>query len=192
LVTRSGDGIVADHIPFLIDPASGDKGVLRAHVARANPVWRVHPAGVEALVIFTGPDHYISPSWYPSKRETGKVVPTWNYVAVHAYGPLRVIDDPVWLRRLLDELTARHEAGRTPPWAVADAPEDFIATLMRSIVGIEVTIARIEGKHKISQNRSRSDRAGVVAGLTASDGDQARAMAKLVEQALQQSMSDSN
>jgi transcriptional regulator len=183
LVTQSGDGVVADHVPFLIDSASGGQGVLRAHVARANPLWHTHPAGGQALAIFTGPNHYITPSWYATKQETGKVVPTWNYVAVHAYGPLRVIDDPAWLRRQIDALTALHEAGRTPPWAVSDAPPDFIAAQMRAIVGIEMTITRLEGKQKTSQNRTLADHQGVVAGLSASDGDHARAVAGLMTQA---------
>ena len=122
LVTRSGPGIVADHLPFMIDAERGDKGVLRAHVARANPLWRTHPADSEALVIFAGADRYITPSWYATKRETGKVVPTWNYVAVHAWGPLQVFDDPEWLRELIGALTARHEADAARPWAVTDAP----------------------------------------------------------------------
>ncbi|MDR2992092.1 MAG: FMN-binding negative transcriptional regulator [Burkholderiaceae bacterium] len=190
LVTRSGDKIVADHIPFLLDAASGDKGVLRGHVARANPLWQAHPGGMEALVIFTGPDHYVTPSWYATKRETGKVVPTWNYVAIHAYGPLRVCDDPAWLRRQLDELTALHEAGRASPWAVSDAPADFIAQQMQAIVGIEIAITRLEGKRKISQNRSRADREGVVAGLAAGHGDKAQAMSRLVAQAMQADVPD--
>jgi transcriptional regulator len=184
LVTQAGDGVAADHIPFLLDTVSAGLGVLRAHVARANPLWRTHPATAEALVIFTGPDHYISPSWYATKRETGKVVPTWNYVAVHAYGRLRVCDDPAWLRRLLEDLTARHEAGRLPPWAVAEAPEDFIAAQMQAIVGIELLITRIEGKSKLSQNRPHADRLGVIDGLTASGEDSAGDMAKLVAQAM--------
>jgi transcriptional regulator len=186
LVTQSGGQIVADPIPFLLDAASGNQGALRAHVARANPLWQAHPAGAEALVIFTGPDHYITPSWYATKRETGKAVPTWNYVAVHAHGRLRVHDDPVWLRRQLEELTAQHEAGRAPPWAVADAPADYVAAQMQAIVGIEIVITRLEGKFKVSQNRNLADRQGVVAGLAASAGDRAHAMSRLVAQALQE------
>ncbi len=180
LVTRSGDGIVADHIPFMIDAKRGDKGVLRAHVARANPLWRTHPRDGEALVIFSGPDRYITPSWYATKRETGKVVPTWNYVAVHAFGPLQVFDDPQWVRQQIGELTARQEAQRKPPWAVSDAPEDFLASQVRLIVGIEVPIARIEAKWKVSQNRPQADRAGVIEGLEAAGDEESRAMAALV------------
>jgi transcriptional regulator len=180
LVTRSGDGMVADHIPFMIDAGRGEKGVLRAHVARANPLWRTHPRDAEALVIFSGADRYITPSWYATKRETGKVVPTWNYVAVHAFGPLQVFDDPQWVRQQIGELTARQEAQRNPPWAVSDAPEDFLASQVKLIVGIEVPIARIEAKWKVSQNRPQADRAGVIEGLEAAGDEESRAMAALV------------
>ncbi|MFI5011284.1 MAG: FMN-binding negative transcriptional regulator [Hyphomicrobiales bacterium] len=180
LITRSGDGIVADHIPFMIDAGRGEKGVLRAHVARANPLWRTHPEGREALVIFAGANHYITPSWYATKRETGKVVPTWNYVAVHAWGPLQVFDDPEWLREQIGALTARHEAERATPWAVTDAPADFVASQIKFIVGIEIPILRIEGKWKVSQNRPQADRIGVVDGLRAAGDETSRTMAALV------------
>ena len=180
LITRSGAGLVADHIPIMIDAKRGDKGVLRAHVARANPLWRRHPDGAEALAIFAGPDHYITPSWYVTKRETGKVVPTWNYVAIHAWGPLKIFDDPVWLREQVGALTALHESGRDDPWAVTDAPADFVAAQLKGIVGIEIPIARIEGKFKVSQNRPKSDREGVIDGLASNNDDQSRAMAELV------------
>jgi transcriptional regulator len=183
LVTRSGDGVVADHIPFLIDPARGDKGVLKAHVARANPLWRTHPADMEALVIFQGVDHYITPSWYATKAETGKVVPTWNYVVVHAYGPLQVFDDPVWLREQIGALTRSHEASRADPWAVSDAPADFLAAQIKGIVGIEIAISRVEGKRKASQNRPEADRAGVIKGLGEMGGEASAAMAALVAEA---------
>jgi transcriptional regulator len=180
LVTRAGDGMVADHIPFLIDAERGDKGVLRAHVARANPLWRSHTAGSEALVIFGGTDRYITPSWYATKRETGKVVPTWNYIAVHAWGPLQVFDDIGWVGRLVEELTAAREAKRAEPWAVTDAPPDFVAGQLRMIVGIEIPITRIEAKRKVSQNRVAADREGVIEGLEAEGDDESRAMARLV------------
>ena len=180
LITRSGEGVVANHIPFMIDAERGDKGVLRAHVARANPLWGTHPSESEVLVIFAGIDHYISPSWYATKRETGKVVPTWNYVAVHAWGPLQVFEDPEWLREQIGALTALHEAESAAPWAVTDAPADFIAGQIKSIVGIEVPITRIEGKVKASQNRHRADREGVVEGLNAHGTQGARQMADLV------------
>jgi transcriptional regulator len=180
LVTRSGDSIVADHIPFMIDAERGEKGTLRAHVARANPLWRTHPKDSEALVVFSGADHYITPSWYATKRETGKVVPTWNYVAVHASGPLVVFDDPEWLRRPIQQLTAQQEAERSAPWAVTDAPADFVATQVKMIVGIEIPIVRIDAKWKVSQNRMAADRVGVVEGLKAGDDDASLAMAALV------------
>jgi transcriptional regulator len=180
LITTSGDGVVADHIPFMIDEKRGEKGVLRAHVARANPLWRTHPRDREALVIFAGPHHYISPSWYATKRETGKVVPTWNYVSVHAWGPLQVFDDPEWLREQIGALTTLHEAGRAPPWAVTDAPAEFIAAQIKGIVGIEVPITRIEGKVKLSQNRPDADRKGVIDGLNATETEEGRVMARLV------------
>ncbi|MBV9753295.1 MAG: FMN-binding negative transcriptional regulator [Hyphomicrobiales bacterium] len=180
LITRSADGVIANHIPFMIDAARGDKGVLRAHVARANPLWSTHPRDTEALVIFAGVDHYISPSWYATKRETGKVVPTWNYVAVHAWGPLCVFDDPEWLRGQVGALTALHEADSAAPWAVTDAPEDFVVGQIKAIVGIEVPIARIEGKVKASQNRPQADREGVVEALNGRGGERASSMASLV------------
>jgi transcriptional regulator len=185
LITRSGESIVANHIPFMIDAMRGEKGVLRAHVARANPLWRTHPRETEALVIFIGIDHYITPSWYATKRENGKVVPTWNYVAVHAFGPLQVFENPEWLREQVGALTALHESssiGATSAgaWDVTDAPEEFIAAQLRGIVGIEVPITRIEGKVKASQNRPQADREGVIEGLDAQRTDRARRMAALV------------
>jgi transcriptional regulator len=183
LITRAGDAVVADHIPIMVDAARGDKGVLRAHVARANPLWRTHPADADALAIFAGPDHYITPAWYLTKAETGKVVPTWNYVAVHAWGRLSVFEDPAWLRRQVGELTALHEASRAEPWAVSDAPDDFVAAQLKGIVGIEIEITRIEGKRKVSQNRPQADRAGVVKGLEELNDDAGAAMAGLVAEA---------
>jgi transcriptional regulator len=158
---------------------------LRAHVARANPLWRTHPRETEALVIFAGIDHYITPSWYATKRESGKVVPTWNYLAVHAWGPLHVFEDAQWLREQVGALTAMHEArsvasGGAAPWAVTDAPEEFIAAQLRGIVGIEVPVTRIDGKVKASQNRPETDREGVVQGLKAQGTEGARRMAALV------------
>jgi len=171
-VTLGASGIVASHIPMLVDPAPGPFGTLRGHIARANPQWRDVVAGREALAIFLGPNAYVTPSYYATKRETGKVVPTWNYVAIHAYGTAEFIDDPEWLRTLVTELTRTHEAGRAAPWAVSDAPPDFVAGMLRSIVGIKLPIARLEGKWKMSQNRPAVDRPGIVAGL-AEDGEAA-------------------
>jgi len=180
LVTLAAGALEANHIPFEIDPGPAPFGTLRGHVARANPVWRDFSPGVDALGIFQGPETYVSPSWYASKQEGGKVVPTWNYAVVHAYGPLRVIDDAGWLRAFVEKLTNRHEAGRAAPWKVTDAPSDYVDKLVTAIVGIEVPIARLAGKWKVSQNRPARDREGVVAGLLQETGDAATAMAELV------------
>jgi transcriptional regulator len=168
----------ANHIPMLVDRNRGRLGVLRAHVARANALARNQ--GGAALAIFQGPEGYVTPSWYATKRETGKVVPTWNYVVVHAHGPLTVIDDPAWIREQIEALTRAKEDGRAAPWHVADAPADFLASQVKGIVGIEIEIAALEGKWKVSQNRPEADRAGVAAGLRA-PGDESPAMAALVE-----------
>jgi len=164
LVTSGPEGLVATPLPMLLDAGEGEFGTLYAHVARANPQWR-SGAGQEALVIFDGPDAYISPSWYATKQEHGKVVPTWNYVAVHAYGPVEFTEDPEQLRRLVTRLTERHEGSRAQPWAVDDAPSPFIEAQLRGIVGVRLPITRLEGKRKLSQNRTPDDRAGVKAGL---------------------------
>ncbi len=162
LVTASP--LVATPLPMMLDAAEGPFGTLYAHVAKANPQWHTG-AGQDALVIFQGPDAYITPSWYASKREHGRVVPTWNYVAVHAYGPLEVFDDAARLHEVVDRLTQHHERPRAERWAVSDAPAAFIASQLKGIVGLRLPIARLEGKVKASQNRSAADRAGVVAGL---------------------------
>ncbi|MBI2205998.1 MAG: FMN-binding negative transcriptional regulator [Candidatus Rokubacteria bacterium] len=180
LVTLAASGLDANHIPFEIDPAPMPFGTLRGHVARANPVWREVSTGAGALVIFQGPDTYVSPAWYPTKTETGKVVPTWNYAVVHAHGALRVIDDRAWLRAFVEQLTTRHEAARPAPWSVTDAPADFVDTMVGAIVGLEIPIARLIGKWKVSQNRPGQDRDGVVAGLLRERGEAGAAMADLV------------
>ena len=164
LVTRAADGLTANHLPFEL---VGE--VLHGHVARGNELARLD--GAEVLLVFQGPDGYISPNWYPSKHETGREVPTWNYAVVHVHGRLRVIDDATWLRRLLETLTDHHEAGQPQPWKISDAPDDHIETSLRAIVGLEVSIARIEGKFKLSQNHPARNRAGVIAGLRERDGD---------------------
>ena len=181
LVTFGPDGLDANHIPFEIDPEPAPFGTLRGHVARANPVWREASTDVEALAIFQGPQAYISPAWYATKRETGKVVPTYNYVVVHARGRVRIIDDPVWLRALVGRLTERFEAGRPAPWSVTDAPADYVDKQVRAIVGIEIPIARLVGKWKVSQNRPAADRDGVVRELRASADRDAATMADLVQ-----------
>ena len=165
LITAGPDGLQANYIPFLIDAEASERGTLRAHLARANPQLRELAAVTECLVVFQGPQHYISPSLYATKRETGKVVPTWNFITVHAWGCPRVMDDADWLRRQIDDLTRHKESPRAAPWAVDDAPEDFVAAQIKGIVGLEIPIARIEGKWKVSQNRPAADQAGVVAGL---------------------------
>jgi transcriptional regulator len=164
LVTAGPGGLVANHIPFLIEDG-GEFGVLHAHPARANEQLAALRAGADALVIFQGPQAYISPSWYALKAETHKVVPTWNYVTVHCWGTPRVIDDADWLRDQIGRLTRSQEQSRAEPWTVEDAPADFIAAQIKGIAGLEIPIARIEGKWKLSQNRSDADRAGVAAGL---------------------------
>jgi len=164
LVTMTDRGLLATLLPFAFDPAVGEHGALQAHMARNNPQWSSAPAG-HALAIIQGPDNYISPSWYASKAEHGRVVPTWNYSTVHVYGELVVHDDAGWLARHVRHLTRLHESGREDPWAVDDAPEKFIAGQLRAIVGVELVITRIEGKEKLSQNRSAADAQGVAAGL---------------------------
>ena len=180
LVTLAPDGLDANHIPFEVDPDPAPFGTLRGHVARANSVWRESSRDTPALVIFQGPEHYISPSWYPTKKETGKVVPTWNYVVVHAHGPLRFIDDPNRAREHVERLVHRHEVGRTEPWKVTDAPPDYIDKQLGAIIALEIPIARLTGKWKVSQNRIARDRDGVVESLLREDRDSAASMADLV------------
>lgn len=172
LVTQCESGLVANHVPVqtLDDPAPW--GCIRGHIARANPLWRDYRSGTEALAIFQGPQAYISPSLYPSKAKTGEVVPTWNYVVVHAAGTLRFVEDPVWLRDFVAGLTAAHEAPRALPWKIDDAPAAYIDRMLGLIVGFEFSIASLTGKWKVSQNRSQADRQGVVRGLRdAADAD---------------------
>ena len=178
LVTLGADGLVANSIPFILEQRE-PFGVLKGHVARANSQWRDFRPDTEALVVFQGVEGYITPSWYATKRETGKVVPTWNYAIVQARGPLRVVEDRGWLADQITALTTLLEANRKAPWSVADAPAPFVEAQLKGIVGMEIPIANIEGKWKLSQNRPEADRQGVVEGLRAS-GDEA--MAELVEQ----------
>ena len=166
LVTMTSQGLLATLIPFVFDPSVGEHGALLGHLARNNAQWSEPPIG-ESLVLVQGADAYISPSWYASKAEHGRVVPTWNYSTAHVYGKLVVHDDPAWLDRLVRRLTDLHEAGSERPWTVDDAPERFIAGQLRAIVGVELRITRIEAKTKLSQNRSDADVSGVVAGLCA-------------------------
>jgi transcriptional regulator len=165
LVTAGPGGLDASHLPFLLDPTPGPLGRLIGHLARANPQWQEPAGSQEALAIFLGPDAYVTPSWYVTKRETGKVVPTWNYLAIHAHGRLVFIHDQHRLLEIVTRLTDRHEATRPSPWRVSDAPTDYVETMLKGIVGIELTITRLEGKWKASQNRSEPDRDGVAEGL---------------------------
>jgi transcriptional regulator len=158
LVTVGSEGLTANHIPMLLDPQPGPYGTLRGHVARGNPAWQDTSSDSQALAIFSGPDAYISPSWYATKAETGKVVPTWNYAVVHAHGRLEFFDDVERLRAIVTSLTDTHEAGFSHPWHVEDAPPDYIDALLKGIVGLEMRIERLEGKWKVSQNRPDADR----------------------------------
>lgn len=170
LATSGDGGLMANHIPCLLYP-EGPRGVLRLHMARANPQWRELADGAECLVVFHGAQAYVTPSWYATKAETHKVVPTWNFVAVHVWGTPRIHDDPAWVRAQIGALTDAQEKARAQPWRVEDAPEDFIAAQMRAIVGVEIAITRIEGKWKVSQNRNAADRQGVAQGLADEQGD---------------------
>lgn len=179
-VTLQSGRLAVDHVPFLLDPARGEFGTLVGHVARANPVWREFAPAVESVIVFQGPEAYVTPSWYASKRQHGKVVPTWNYAVVHAHGFPRAIEDRVWLHALVSRLTDTHERPRPAPWQVTDAPADYVESLLRAIVGIEIPLTRLVGKWKVSQNRPAADREGVAAGLAEQASADARAMAPLV------------
>ncbi|WP_338921214.1 FMN-binding negative transcriptional regulator [Pseudomonas silesiensis] len=180
LVTHGEQGLQASHLPLLLRPDQGPNGTLYGHFARANPQWKALQDGAQALVIFAGADAYVSPGFYPSKADHGKVVPTWNYVAVHAYGTAEVFTDADRLRNLVSALTDRHEAGRNNPWKVADAPADYIDGMLKAIVGFALPIERLEGKRKLSQNRSPADIAGVREGLAASPDVHDQALAHLM------------
>ena len=181
LISNGAEGLVANSVPFVLDTSASKLGVLKVHLARANPQWRDLEARPDALVVFEGHDHYITPSWYATKRETGKVVPTWNYTMVQARGRAKMMDE-TWLSRQIEELTRTMEQRRAEPWAVQDAPADFIAMQRRAIVGIEIEILDIRGKWKVSQNRPAADRAGVITGLEAMGDEDARAMAAIVRE----------
>jgi transcriptional regulator len=179
LVSAGETGLFATHLPTVLKEQP-PFGVIECHVARANPHWRYLAAGQEALMIFQGAEGYITPNWYASKEQHGKVVPTWNYAIVHAYGTSEVVTDAVWLRRHVGELTAQQEHGQSRPWALSDAPAPFVDTMLRGIVGLRFAIARLEGKCKMSQNREASDRAGVVQGLRRRGGSDDLELADLV------------
>ena len=179
LVTMTDDGLEANHIPLIVDPEPEPYGRLRGHAPRANPLTRGEHRRLDALAIFHGPEGYITPSWYATKRETGKVVPTWNYAVVHAYGRLELIDDPAWVRDQVETLTDRQEAAFDQPWKVADAPREFSERMIASLVGLEIVVTRLVGKTKASQNQPAANRAGVVAGLDARGEPEATALAEL-------------
>lgn len=174
LITTGSLGLLADSVPFVLDEKAGALGTLRAHLSRANPQHQALAEAEECLAVFQGPQAYITPSWYETKRETGKVVPTWNYVSVQAWGRPRLIDDPAWLRAQIDALTGLMEGPRQEPWAVSDAPKPFVDAQLRGIFGVEIPIARIEGKWKASQNQPEKNRSGVAEGLR-SEGNEAMA-----------------
>lgn len=179
LVTATADGPIATPLPLFLDASEGERGVLYGHVAKANPQWRSPPIG-EALAIFMGPEAYVTPSWYATKQETGKVVPTWNYIAVHAYGPVEFFQEAERLLAVVTRLTNIHETSRAEAWAVSDAPADFIASQLRGIVGVRIPVTRFEGKRKMSQNRPEADRIRVAAGLAASEKPRDREVAPLI------------
>jgi transcriptional regulator len=184
LVTQSDNGPLVSHLPLLLDPAAGATGVLTGHLARANPQWKASDLSQPAVAVFLGPDAYISPNYYPSKHDDPRTVPTWNYVAVHARGRLETFDDPEQLLALVTRLTERHEQrsakSAVKPWAVSDAPADYLGKMVRAIVGVRLTIESIDGKKKLSQNRSEADQQGVVAGLSGSTDPNERGVAALM------------
>lgn len=179
LVTATAEGLIATPLPLFLAPEEGPYGTLYGHVARANPQWKLPPTG-DAMAMFMGPDAYVSPSWYASKQEHGKVVPTWNYIAVHAYGAAEFFDDADRLLKVVTRLTDLYERPRAVPWAVTDAPKAFVRAQLRGIIGLRLPITRVDGKRKMSQNRSAADQAGVAAGLAASDRASDRAAAALI------------
>ncbi len=183
LVTLNEQGLTAGHLPLEYDPEPAPWGTLRGHLARANPQWRDFRREVDALAVFHGPQGYISPALYPSKQQGGMVVPTWNYAVVHASGPLRTIDDSTWLRQLVTRLTEHQEAQRTNPWHVADAPEAYLEKMLAAIVGIEISVRRLDGKWKMSQNRPAPDRAGVISGLRETHDPALAQVAEIVAEA---------
>jgi transcriptional regulator len=183
LIVSTAQGLEANHLPLVLRDDGSDYGVLAGHVARTNSVWQNFNAEQDVLVVFHGPDAYISPSYYPSKQEHGKVVPTWNYTVVHASGKMRAVEDGKWLLQLLNELTDVHERQYDQPWAVADAPAEFVEKLLNAIVGIEIPIATLLGKWKLSQNQPDQNRQGVIAALESSDSASQRKIANLVKSA---------
>ena len=187
LITNSDLGLEANHIPFILDQSNG-KNILQGHIAKVNSLWKNLKDKSEVLVVFHGPNCYISPNYYPTKKETGKVVPTWNYVAVHVKGVLSYVHDEGWKLDLLNDLTTQHEAGQVIPWSISDAPEEYIQKMLSAIVGLEVDIASITGQWKLSQNQPDVNRLGVVAGLSL-ENESHQAIAELVKEQMAKSAS---
>ncbi|MCV0441430.1 MAG: FMN-binding negative transcriptional regulator [Hydrogenophaga sp.] len=183
-VCQGANDLVANHLPFVLDRTRGVHGTLLGHVSRANNVWRALTPATRSVVMFRGPQAYITPAWYPGKAEHGEVVPTWDYVVAHAHGVARVVEDGAWLLDMLHRLTQAQESGRPQPWRVSDAPAAYIDRMLRAIVGIEIPIDHLEGKLKVSQDEALPDRTGTVDGLRQSPGDEARALATWVEHTL--------
>jgi transcriptional regulator len=176
-----GEGeLIVNHIPFMLDGSRGEFGTLFGHVARANPIWKASPSELASVIVFRGPQTYITPSWYPSKHQNGRAVPTWNYAVATVHGYPKFIDDREWLYEHLGHLTDAHEASQALPWKIGDAPEEFTDKLVGAVVGVEITVQRIEGKWKTNQNRPEPDKLGVVAGLLEKGDDESVAMASLV------------
>ena len=182
LITICDGEITADHVPFLMEPSGFDFGTLKCHVSRSNPVWKDMSGNVESLVVFQGPSAYVSPSWYPSKHDHGKAVPTWNYIVVHARGVPEVKTDSDWLLNHVTQLSDTHEGNKAVPWQVSDAPAEYVNKMIDAIVGIEIPIFQLNGKWKVSQNRPRSDQLGVVAGLESEGGESAKAISKIIQE----------
>jgi transcriptional regulator len=182
LVTLTTGGLVATHLPLLLDESRGPYGTIRGHVSRANVQWKESDPKVEGLIMFQGLDTYVTPQWYPAKQETGRVVPTWNYEAIHAYGPVTFFEDAERLRAVVTELTERYEASFPAPWKVSDAPANYIDAQLKAIVGLEMPIVRLEGKQKFNQNRSLEDRRGVIEGLRALQAPGKTQVAELMEE----------
>ncbi|MFT5111937.1 MAG: transcriptional regulator [Parasphingorhabdus sp.] len=176
--------LVANHVPFLFDPDSAENGILSCHLAKPNPLWKVLSEETENLITFQGPNGYVTPSWYPTKKQTGQVVPTWNYIVVHIYGTAKIIQDRQWLKDHVTKQTNLREKTQTVPWSVSDAPEEYIEKMLCGIVGIEITVSRILGKTKLSQNKNRSDQLGVAEGLLALDGESMLEMGNRIGQGL--------
>jgi transcriptional regulator len=180
LITMGGSGLGANFVPFVGYPDEGEHGVLRAHVARANAQWQDLTSGIECLVVFRGPQAYIRPNWYVTKQETHKVVPTWNYATVHAWGRPQLKEDAGWLRRQIGDLTRAQEGGYPDPWQVTDAPADFVDAQLKAIIGIEIVLSRLEGKWKMSQNRNAADQQSAIEGLRGDGGAEQAAVAEIV------------